>query len=62
MEALVASGWSKAAAARRLGIARQRVYERLAALSTRHQLDFDLPQTRVELALEIWAVRMTELA
>ena len=26
------------------------------------QLDFDLPQTRVELALEVWAVRMSELA
>ena len=58
VEALVDSGWSKAAAARRLGIARQRVYERLAALSTRHNLDFDLPQTRIELALETWAVRM----
>ena len=61
VEALVDSGWSKAAAARRLGIARQRVYERLAALSTRHNLDFDLPQTRIELALETWAVRMSEL-
>ena len=60
VEALVDSGWSKAAAARRLGIARQRVYERLAALSTRHNLDFDLPQTRIELALETWAVRMSE--
>ena len=62
VEALVESGWSKAAAARRLGIARQRVYERLAALSSRHDLDFDLPQTRIELALEVWAVRMSELA
>ena len=62
VEALVATGWSKAAAARRLGIARQRLYERLAALSARHRLDFDLPQTRVELALETWAVRMAELA
>ena len=49
VDALVATGWSKAAAARRLGIARQRVYERLAALSVRHGLDFDLPQTRIEL-------------
>ena len=62
LDALVATGWSKAAAARRLGIARQRVYERLAALSVRHGLDFDLPQTRIELALEAWAVRMSELA
>jgi Purine catabolism regulatory protein-like family/PucR C-terminal helix-turn-helix domain len=62
IEALVESGWSKAAAARRLGIARQRVYERLASLSQRHGLDFDLPQTRIELALETWAVRMSELA
>ena len=28
----------------------------------RHGLDPDLPQTRVELALEVWAVRMGELA
>ncbi len=62
VEALVESGWSKAAAARRLGIARQRVYERLAALSSRHDLDFDLTQTRTELALEVWTVRMSELA
>ena len=62
VEALVASGWSKAAAARRLGIARQRLYERLASLSARHDLDFDRPQTRVELAIEVWAARMGELA
>ncbi len=62
VEALVETGWSKAAAARRLGIARQRVYERLTTLSARHQLDFDLPQTRVELALEVWAARMSDLA
>ncbi len=62
VEALVASGWSKAPAARRLGIARQRLYERLASLSARHHVDFDLPQTRIELALEVWAARMTEIA
>ena len=62
VEALVASGWSKAPAARRLGIARQRLYERLASLSARHDVDFDLPQTRIELALEVWAARMTEIA
>ncbi len=61
IEALAASGWSKSAAARRLGIARQRVYERLASISARHQIDVDLPQTRVELALEVWATRMGEL-
>ncbi len=61
VEALVATGWSKAAAARRLGIARQRLYERLALLSTRHRIDLDLPQTRIELALEVWAARMCEL-
>ena len=61
VEALVAAGWSKSAAARSLGIARQRVYERLASLSARHGLDFDRPQTRVELALEVWAARMGEL-
>jgi purine catabolism regulator len=62
VEALVATGWSKASAAKRLGIARQRLYDRLAALSARHRLDVDLPQTRVELSLEVWAVRMSELA
>jgi PucR family transcriptional regulator, purine catabolism regulatory protein len=62
LEALVATGWSKAAAARRLGMSRQRLYERLAALNARHRIDVDLPQTRVELALEVWAVRMGELA
>jgi len=31
-------------------------------LSTRHGLDFDLPQTRVELSLEVWAARMSSLA
>jgi PucR family transcriptional regulator, purine catabolism regulatory protein len=62
VEALVATGWSKSAAARSLGIARQRIYERLASLSARHDLDFDRPQTRVELALEVWAARMGELA
>jgi PucR family transcriptional regulator, purine catabolism regulatory protein len=61
LEALVATGWSKAAAARRLGISRQRLYERLAALNERHAIDVDLPQTRVELALEVWAVRMADL-
>jgi PucR family transcriptional regulator, purine catabolism regulatory protein len=61
LEALVATGWSKAAAARRLGVSRQRLYERLAALNERHRIDVDLPQTRVELALEVWAVRMAEL-
>jgi PucR family transcriptional regulator, purine catabolism regulatory protein len=61
LEALVATGWSKAAAARRLRVSRQRLYERLAALNTRHGIDVDLPQTRVELALEVWAVRMAEL-
>jgi hypothetical protein len=61
LEALVATGWSKAAAARRLGVSRQRLYERLAALNERHSIDVDLPQTRVELALEVWAVRMAEL-
>jgi len=61
LEALVATGWSKAAAARRLGVSRQRLYERLAALNERHGIDVDLPQTRVELALEVWAVRMAEL-
>jgi hypothetical protein len=30
-------------------------------LSARHDLDFDRPQTRVELALEVWAARMGEL-
>ena len=44
----------------RLGIARQRLYERLACCSARHALDFDLPQTRVELSLEVWAARMGE--
>ena len=62
VEALVATGWSKAAAARRLRVSRQRLYERLAALNGRHGIDVDLPQTRVELALEVWAVRMAELA
>ncbi len=62
IEALVQTGWSKAAAARRLGVARQRLYERLAAIRSRYGLDPDLPQTRVELALELWAVRMGELA
>jgi hypothetical protein len=62
VEALVATGWSKASAAKRLGIARQRLYDRLAVLSTRHGLDFDLPQTRVELSLEVWAARMSSLA
>ena len=51
----------KASAAKRLGIARQRLYDRLAVLSARHGLDFDLPQTRVELSLEAWAARMSEL-
>ena len=32
VEALVATGWSKAAAARRLGISRQGLYERIATL------------------------------
>lgn len=62
VEALVATGWSKAAAARRLRMSRQRLYERLAAESARHGLDFDVPQTRVEVALEVWAARMGELA
>jgi hypothetical protein len=62
VEALVATGWSKAAAARRLRISRQALYERIATLKARHGLDPDLPQTRVELALEVWAVRMGELA
>jgi Purine catabolism regulatory protein-like family/PucR C-terminal helix-turn-helix domain len=62
VEALVATGWSKAAAARRLRISRQALYERIAALRARYDLDPDLPQTRVELALEVWAVRMGELA
>ena len=62
LEALVATGWSKAAAARRLGVSRQRLYERMASLKARARLDLDLPQTRVELALEVWAVRMGELA
>jgi hypothetical protein len=62
LEALVATGWSKAAAARRLRVSRQRLYERLAALNERHGIDVDLPQTRVELALEVWAVRMGDLA
>ena len=61
VDALVATGWSKAAAARRLRVSRQRLYERLAALNGRHGIDVDLPQTRVELALEVWAVRMAEL-
>jgi PucR family transcriptional regulator, purine catabolism regulatory protein len=61
LEALVATGWSKAAAARRLRVSRQRLYERLAALNARHGIDVDLPQTRVELALEVWAVRMADL-
>ena len=59
VEALVATGWSKASAAKRLGIARQRLYDRLAVLARRHRLDFDLPQTRVELSLEVWAARMS---
>ena len=59
---LVATGWSKSAAARRMRISRQRLYERLSALAARHRLDPDLPQTRVELSLEIWALRMAELA
>jgi len=62
VEALVATGWSKASAAKRLGIARQRLYDRLGVLSARHGLDFDLPQTRVELSLEVWAARMSSLA
>src|SRR5689334_8715538 len=62
VEALVATGWSKAAAARRLRISRQALYERIGTLKARHGLDPDLPQTRVELALEVWAVRMGELA
>jgi hypothetical protein len=62
VEALVASNWSKAPAARRLGIARQRLYERLESLAARHGVDFDLPQTRIELALEVWSARMTEIA
>jgi PucR family transcriptional regulator, purine catabolism regulatory protein len=62
VEALVATGWSKSSAAKRLGIARQRLYDRLAVLSARHALDFDLPQTRVELSLEVWAARMSGLA
>lgn len=62
IEALVQTGWSKAAAARRLGIARQRLYERLASIRARHGLDTDVPQIRIELALELWAVRMGELA
>jgi hypothetical protein len=62
VEALVASNWQKAPAARRLGIARQRLYERLESLAARHGVDFDLPQTRIELALEVWAARMTEIA
>ena len=62
IEALVATGWSKASAAKRLGVARQRIYDRLAVLARRHQLDFDLPQTRVELSLEVWAARMSALA
>jgi PucR family transcriptional regulator, purine catabolism regulatory protein len=62
VEALVATGWSKAAAARRLRISRQALYERIASLRARYGLDPDLPQTRVELALEVWAVRMGELA
>ena len=36
VEALVATGWSKAAAARRLGISRQALYERIATLRGRH--------------------------
>jgi hypothetical protein len=62
VESLVATGWSKSAAARRMRISRQRLYERLAALAARHRFDPDLPQTRVELSLEIWALRMAELA
>jgi len=62
VEALVATGWSKASAAKRLGISRQRLYDRLAALGAAHGLDVDLPQTRVELSLEVWAVRMSDLA
>jgi PucR family transcriptional regulator, purine catabolism regulatory protein len=62
VEALVATGWSKASAARRLGISRQRLYDRLARLQTNHGLDVDLPQTRVELSLEVWAARMSDLA
>jgi len=62
VESLVATGWSKSAAARRMRISRQRLYERLAALAARHRLDPDLPQTRVELSLEIWALSMAELA
>jgi purine catabolism regulator len=62
VEALVATGWSKASAAKRLGVSRQRLYDRLAAMSAAHGLDFDLPQTRVELSLEVWAARMSALA
>ncbi len=62
VESLVATGWSKSAAARRMRISRQRLYERLSALAARHRLDPDLPQTRVELSLEIWVLRMAELA
>ena len=40
----------------------QRLYDRLGVLSARHGLDFDLPQTRVELSLEVWAARMSSLA
>ena len=61
LDALVATGWSKAAAARRLGMSRQRLYELLARLKERHGIDADRSQTRVELALEAWAVRMAEL-
>jgi hypothetical protein len=62
IESLVSTGWSKSAAARRMRISRQRLYERLSALAARHRLDPDLPQTRVELSLEIWTLRMDELA
>jgi purine catabolism regulator len=62
VEALVATGWSKSAAARRLRISRQRLYERIGAESARHSIDLDVPQTRVEVALEVWAARMAELA
>jgi purine catabolism regulator len=62
VEALVATGWSKASAAKRLGISRQRLYDRLGGLRATHGLDVDLPQTRVELSLEVWAARMSDLA
>jgi PucR family transcriptional regulator, purine catabolism regulatory protein len=62
VEALVATGWSKASAAKRLGISRQRLYDRLANVRAVHGVDVDLPQTRVELSLEVWAARMSDLA